>query len=77
MPRVNIHVHDIDSIEELEAQEDWEQQLGLSTADPRRELLGADSRNRGRGERRFGGAEVQARKRADRRKSFARSVRRI
>jgi hypothetical protein len=77
MPRVNIHFHDIDAIEELEELEDWEQQLGLATADPRRELLGADSRNRGRGERRFGGAEVQARKRADRRKSVVRSARRI
>jgi hypothetical protein len=36
MPRVNIHVHDINEIEELEQQEDWELQLGLAPADPRR-----------------------------------------
>ena len=46
MPRVNIHVHDIDEIEELEEQEDWELQLGLAPAEPRREVVGSDSRNR-------------------------------
>jgi hypothetical protein len=77
MPRVNIHVHDIDEIEELEEQEDWEQQLGLAAPDPRRDLPGADSRNRTRGERRFGGMEAVDRKRADRRKRYVRSTHRI
>jgi hypothetical protein len=77
MPRVHIHVHDIEEIEELEEQEDWELQLGLAAADPRREVAGSDSRNRTRGERRFGGNEALDRKRADRRKSFARASRRI
>ena len=77
MPRVNINVHDIDEIEELEEQEGWERQLGLDVAVPRRDLYGSDSRNRPRGERRFGGAEALDRKRADRRKRFARPERRI
>jgi hypothetical protein len=77
MPRVNIQVHDIDEIEELEEQEDWELQLGLAPADPRRDLIGGEGRNRTRGERRFGGNEALDRKRADRRKTYARSGRRI
>ena len=77
MPRVNIHVHDIDEIEELEEQEDWELQLGLPAPEPRREITGGDGRNRARGERRFGGNEALDRKRADRRKSFARVGRRV
>ncbi|HEU5097675.1 MAG TPA: hypothetical protein VFU22_01435 [Roseiflexaceae bacterium] len=77
MPRVHINVHDVDEIEELEEQEDWELQLGLAPAEPRRELAGTDGRNRTRGERRFGGNEALDRKRADRRKSFARASRRI
>ena len=77
MPRVNIYVHGIDEIEELEEQEDWELQLGLVAPEPRREISGGDGRNRPRGERRFGGNEALDRKRADRRKSFARAGRRI
>ena len=77
MPRVNIHVHDIDEIEELEQQEDWELQLGLAPAEPRREVVGSDSRNRTRGERRFGGNEALDRKRADRRKNVSRAGRRM
>lgn len=77
MPRVNITIHDIDEIEELEEQEDWELQLGLTPADPRREIVGGDGRKGTRGERRFGGNEALDRKRADRRKSFARASRRI
>jgi len=77
MPRVHIHVHDIDEIEELEEQEDWELQLGLAPTDPRRDVIGSESRNRTRGERRFGGNEALDRKRADRRKTFARVSRRI
>lgn len=74
MPRVHIHVHDIDEIEELEQQEDWELQLGLASAEPRREVVGSDSRNRTRGERRFGGNEALDRKRADRRKNVSRAA---
>jgi hypothetical protein len=77
MPRVHINVHDIDEIEELEEQEDWELQLGLAPSDPRREIAGGDGRSRTRGERRFGGNEALDRKRADRRKSFARASRRV
>ena len=77
MPRVNINVHDIDEIEELEEQEGWERQLGLDVAVPRRDLYGSDSSNRPRGERRFGGSEALDRKRADRRKRFARPERRV
>jgi hypothetical protein len=77
MPRVNIHVHDIDEIEELQEQEDWELQLGLAPADSRREVGSSDNRDRTRGERRFGGNEALDRKRADRRKNVSRATRRI
>jgi hypothetical protein len=75
MPRVNINLHDIDEIEELEEQEDWEQLLGVGAAGHRDARNGQDSRNRG--ERRFGGSEVLARKRADRRKTGMRVARRV
>jgi hypothetical protein len=78
MPRVHINLHDIDEIADLEEQEDWEEQLGLAITETRRDLSGgADSPYRARGERRFGGSEKLDRKRADRRKSVVRSVRRI
>jgi hypothetical protein len=80
MPRILMNLHDIDieAIEELEDLEDWEEQIGLKADDPRREVRdSADSRSRGRGERRFGGAEALDRKRAERRKNFSRASRRI
>ena len=74
MPRVHINLHDIDEIEDLENQEDWEQLLGLSSDARRDPRNGQDTR--ARGERRFGGSEVVARKRADRRKTGVRVARR-
>lgn len=72
MPRVHLYVQDLDAIENLEEQEDWEQLVGLSVADSRRDTRTGD----GRGERRFGGSEALARKRADRRKNVVRATRR-
>ncbi len=75
MPRVHINLHDIDEIEDLEDQEDWEELIGVS-GDGRRDLRGAVE-TRARGERRFGGSEVVARKRADRRKNVNRAPKRV
>ena len=83
MPRVHINLHDIDEIEDLEQQEDWDQLIGLSVGEDRRDQrVGQETRSRngdrGRGgERRFGGSEVVARKRADRRKTSVRVARRV
>ena len=74
MPRVHIHLHDIDEIDDLEDQEDWEALIGIG--DGRRDARNGEE-NRSRGERRFGGSEVVARKRADRRKSGFRVAKRI
>jgi hypothetical protein len=74
MPRIHIHVQDIDEIEELEDQEDWEQQLGLVNGDVRR-LSPNDPSACGQGQRRefrFGGAESLERRRNDRRKRIHR-----
>jgi len=73
MPRVHINVHDIDEIEDLE---DWENLIGLSVGEGRRDQRSVEE-TRARGERRFGGAEVVARKRADRRKNVLRGARRV
>jgi hypothetical protein len=73
MPRVHIHLHDLDEIEDLEEHEDWETILGAG--DGRRDSHGVEE-TRARGERRFGGSEVIARKRADRRKSVHRVAKR-
>jgi hypothetical protein len=81
MPRVRINLHDIDAIEELEEQEDWEELIGLHDADQQREIQrysGAQERRRQHGrprELRFGGAEALERRRAERRKQIARSRR--
>lgn len=73
MPRVHIKLQGIEEIEELEQQDDWEQQPGLY----RDARGGLEERARERGERRFGGSEVIARKRADRRKTSVRAARRV
>jgi hypothetical protein len=72
MPRVHIQVQDLDSIESLEEMENWDELLGLNGEEPRRDNIGGDPRNRGRGERRFGGSESLARKRDERRKQYSR-----
>ena len=80
MPRVHIHLHDIDELEDLEQLEDWEALIGIN-AEGRREgrtdVVG--QRGGGRGgfrELHFGGGEAVDRKRAERRKHSARSARR-
>jgi hypothetical protein len=75
MPRVHINLHDIDEIEDLEEQADWEELIGVDAEQMRRdERQPGDSR--WRSVRRFGGADALDRKRAERRKSFARATRR-
>jgi len=75
MPRVHINLHDIDEIEELEERADWEETIGVDAEQVRRDDRQAGD-SRGRGVRRFGGADALDRKRAERRKSFARATRR-
>ncbi|HRC75255.1 MAG TPA: hypothetical protein PLO33_06220 [Kouleothrix sp.] len=72
MPRVHLPIYDLDAIDELEEQDELGDRVRLNTADSRRDTRTSD----GRGERRFGGAEALARKRADRRKNVTRGVRR-
>jgi hypothetical protein len=76
MPRVHINLHDIDEIEELEEQADWEELIGVDAEQARRDERQAGD-TRGRGVRRFGGADALDRKRAERRKSISRPVKRI
>lgn len=71
MPRIHIHAQDIEVIEELEEQYDWHERLGLPAPDTR------DTRDGARGERRFGGNESVARKRAERRKQVRRYAKRV
>jgi hypothetical protein len=76
MPRVHINLHDIDEIEELEEHADWEELIGVDAEQARRDERQAGD-SRGRGVRRFGGADALDRKRAERRKSISRPVKRI
>lgn len=72
MPRINIHLHDLDAIDELE--DEWE-----ALAGPAAEAAPRDSREVGgreRGARRFGGAEAIDRRRAERRKHVSRPIKR-
>lgn len=73
MPRIHIPAYDLDTIEDMEEQEDWEAVIGRTAPDARRDGRSADTR----GERRFGGADSLARKRADRRKNVSRPQRRV
>ena len=81
MPRVRINLHEIDTIEDLEEQEDWEEQIGLRQPGARYTArLNSETRDRGRAERRelrFGGTETRDRKRDERRKQISRSARRF
>ena len=79
MPRIHINLHDLDEIEDLEQQEDWEELIGLASADQRRDprLTGPEQRGqRGVRELRIGGGETRERKRNERRKQSVRSGRR-
>ena len=75
MPRVHINVHDIDEIEELEEQTDWEELIGANAETGRRDpRTSTDTRTRG--VRRFSGADSLDRKRAERRKTVFRAPKR-
>ena len=85
MPRVHINLHDIDEIEELEEQENWEELIGRADAGQRTRAGGAEQRgqpnpagrkNGGFREQRFGGGESLDRKRSERRKQTYRAARR-
>jgi hypothetical protein len=78
MPRVHINLNDIDEIEELEGQEDWEELIGVAGKARDNRPASTDGRNqRGFREQRFGGSEALDRKRSERRKQVFRSARRV
>ncbi len=72
MPRIHIHVQDIEDIDELEGQEDWDEQIGVTPEPPQREARGTG----GRGYRRANGAEALDRKHSERRKTVYRGGKR-
>ena len=72
MPRVNIHLQDIEDAEDLEEREDWELMVGLQPTDPRIDSL--EARDRRRVAR--GSSEARDRRRQDRRKTVYRGGRR-
>ena len=76
MPRILTHLHDIDEIEELEEQADWEELIGIDAEQTRRDERQAGD-SRWRSTRRFSGADALDRKRAERRKNVARATKRI
>ncbi len=73
MPRINIHLHDLDALEELE--DDWDALTGLDAEAAPRDTREVGGRDRG-ATRRFSGAEAIDRKRADRRKQVFRPAKR-
>jgi hypothetical protein len=75
MPRINIPAHDLDEIEDLEEQEDWEELIGLRGAHSRREAQQATVEARDQRRAARGSVEALARKRAERRKQFSRGKR--
>jgi hypothetical protein len=85
MPRVHINLHDIDEIEELEEQENWEELIGLPDAGQRARAVGTEQRGQpnpagrkasGFREQRFGGGDSLDRRRSERRKQTYRAARR-
>lgn len=73
MPRINIHLHDLDELDQLE--DDWDALTGLDAEAAPRDTREIGARERGAA-RRFGGAEAIDRKRADRRKQVFRAAKR-
>lgn len=73
MPRINIHLHDLDAIEELE--DSWDALIEAGAEPAPRDTREVGARERGAA-RRFGGAEAIDRKRADRRKQVYRPAKR-
>ena len=70
MPRVHIHVQDVESFVDLDCDECWEKELGLGYE---QRPNGRDTpEQRSNGMRRFGGSEVMDRKRAEKRKQSRR-----
>ena len=78
MPRIHINVQDIDDIEDLQEQEDWELQLGLAVPTQRPETRDRFETQRygQRRVQRLSGAEALDRKRSERRKQVVRGGRR-
>jgi hypothetical protein len=79
MPRIHIHLHDLEEIEDLEQREDWEELIGMDAAgrrDSRADIADQRGSRNGFRELRFGGGEALDRKRAERRKHSTRSARR-
>jgi len=80
MPRVHIHLHDREAIEELNELSELDELLEAPDAQPWRDGRPAGPEQRtGRGgprELRFGGSEARDRKRSERRKQSVRAGRR-
>lgn len=77
MPRLNIRLHAIDDLADLEDQEEWEELLSGEYGSRRDGGLSSEQVRTSRGfrEQRYGGSEAVDRKRAERRKHSTRSGR--
>jgi hypothetical protein len=73
MPRINLHVHDIDEIEELEEQADWEELIGVRSANERQQAQQASAEVRDRRRAARGSVDSLIQRRSERRKSMRRS----
>ncbi len=76
MPRIHIHLQDIESIEELEDQDDWELQIGLRAADERQQALQASQEVRSRRRNARGSTEALRDRISERRKTVRRGGKR-
>lgn len=70
MPRVHIHVQDVESFVDLDGDELLEEELGFTA--PQKSIGRDTPEQRSNGIRRFGGTEAIDRKRAERRKQSRR-----
>lgn len=77
MPRVHIYLRDLDEVDTLEEEENWEEQIGVREQDERRlAQFGSSETRAARGNVR-GVSETLRRKYSERRKSVRRGGKRV
>ena len=76
MPRVNLHVQDIDELEDLEDEADWEELIGVRSGNERQQAQQASSEMRDRRRAARGSVDSLIQRRSERRKSVRRGGKR-
>jgi hypothetical protein len=77
MPKVNLRLNDIDELDELEDQDDWEERIGVRSGDERQAAQQGSLEMRDRRRSARGSVESLLSRRSERRKSVRRGGKRV